>query len=132
MHQDMQTFLELTDIETVNALTLELEYQVHGHCLATVCINDSWYVEPYHQSSTLKVNLFDPISLKVNIVDFREGDSGIEIRKFSVNGLEILPKYQHLATRPTNYIDFYGEWSLEIPSPFYVWYHQISGQGWIA
>ncbi len=130
MHQDIQTFSDLTAIETVGALTVDLEYRIHGHCIATVCVNDQWYIELGR--GQIKVNLFDPISLKINLLDFKEGSSGIEIVNFSVNGLEILPKYQHLASRPTNYIDFYGEWSLVIPAPFYLWYHQITGQGWIA
>lgn len=130
MRQDIQNFSDLTAIETVHALTIELRYRVHGHCLATVCINDAWYVES--GQATIKANLFDPISLTVDLIDFREGDSGIEIEYFGINGLEILPKYQHLASKPTNYIDFYGQWRLDVPAPFYVWYHQITGQGWIA
>jgi hypothetical protein len=50
----------------------------------------------------------------------------------AINGLEVLPKYQHLATRPTNYIDRLGLWRMEIATPFYIWYHEITGQGWIA
>lgn len=129
MHQDIKTFSNLTDIETVHALELKLEFKRHGNCSATICINDNWYVD---EPGVIHVNLFDPISLRVNMLQFEEGSSGIEIVNFSVNGLEVLPKYQHLATHPTNYIDFFGEWSLEIPAPFYVWFHQISGQGFIA
>ena len=38
-----------------------------------------------------------------------------------VDGIEILPRYQHLAQDNT----------LTINEPFYAWYHQISGQGWL-
>lgn len=39
----------------------------------------------------------------------------------TVDGIEILPKYQHLAV----------DGKLTISKPFYQWYHQVSGQGWL-
>jgi hypothetical protein len=39
----------------------------------------------------------------------------------TVNGIEVLPKYRYLAQ----------DGVLTIPSPFYSWYHEISGQGWL-
>jgi hypothetical protein len=39
----------------------------------------------------------------------------------TVDGEEILPKYQYLAV---------NGW-LTIPEPFYRWYHRVSGQGWL-
>ena len=39
----------------------------------------------------------------------------------TVNGLEVLPKYSHLAQNDI----------LRIPAPFYTWYHEVSGQGWL-
>ena len=129
MHQDTQTFSDITDIETVHALQVELEYKIHGNCIAYVMLNDYRIVHP---EATIGVNLFDPITLRVNLLEFEEGSSGVEITKFTVNGLEVLPKYRHYANKDTTYIDFYDDWVFEIPYPFYEWYHDISGQGWIA
>ena len=39
----------------------------------------------------------------------------------TIDGIEILPKYQYLAV----------DGKLTIPEPFYRWYHQVSGQGWL-
>ena len=39
----------------------------------------------------------------------------------TVDGEEILPKYQYLAV----------DGKLTIPEPFYRWYHRVSGQGWL-
>lgn len=39
----------------------------------------------------------------------------------TIDGIEILPKYLYLAENRV----------LEIPEPFYRWYHRISGQGWL-
>lgn len=125
----MKNFSDITAIETVHALTVKLDYRVHGRCVFTIGINDQWYFE---SSGFTRVNLFDSITLKVDLADFDEGTSGIEIENFSVNGLEILPKYQHLSIDKKCYIDKLGLWYLEIPAPFYPWYHQITGQGWIA
>lgn len=38
-----------------------------------------------------------------------------------VDGVEILPRYDYLAVNGV----------LTIPAPFYQWYHQVSGQGWL-
>ena len=39
----------------------------------------------------------------------------------TVDGIEVLPKYQHLAV----------DNKLTIAMPFYQWYHHASGQGWL-
>jgi hypothetical protein len=39
----------------------------------------------------------------------------------TVDGVEILPKYQYLAVNGR----------LTISEPFYRWYHRVSGQGWL-
>lgn len=130
MHLDMKNFSDIADIETVHALCIEFEFKRHGHVIPYICLNDSWHISV--GKGTIPVNLFDPITLRINLLEFSEGSSGLEIVNFSINGLEILPRYQHLANKSTNYIDFYDEYVLEIPSPFYTWYHGISGQGWIA
>jgi hypothetical protein len=129
MLQDTQNFSDITAIETVHALTIEFEFKRHGHCIPHIQLNE-WGIE--QDTGTISVNLFDPITLRINLVEFNEGTSGLEIVKFNINGLEVLPKYRHLANKDTTYIDTYEEYCLQIPSPFYVWYHEISGQGWIA
>ena len=39
----------------------------------------------------------------------------------TINGLEVLPKFSYLA----------HDGLLTIPAPFYSWYHEHSGQGWL-
>jgi hypothetical protein len=39
----------------------------------------------------------------------------------TVDGIEVLPQYHHLANNGT----------LTIAEPFYNWYHRVSGQGWL-
>lgn len=38
-----------------------------------------------------------------------------------IDGVEVLPKYNHLAVNGV----------LEIREPFYCWLHRVSGQGWL-
>jgi len=39
----------------------------------------------------------------------------------TVDGIEVLPRYQHLTSGST----------LQISEPFYQWYHRASEQGWL-
>ncbi len=129
MHQDIKNFSDLTGIDTQRKLVVDLCLQKHGYTKSLVKLN-GFVVNV--DKITFEIDLFDPINLEIELFEFTEGSSGIEIQALTVNGLEVMPKFQHLASSPTNYIDKLGKWYLEIPAPFYVWYHQISGQGWIA
>ena len=39
----------------------------------------------------------------------------------TIDGIEVLPKYHYLVENN----------QLTISEPFYCWYHQVSGQGWL-
>ena len=65
-------------------------------------------VHPTGMGEVLYLNLMDEIKLNINTVA-------------TINDYEILPKYQYLAQ----------DGILTIPSPFYSWYHEHSGQGWL-
>jgi hypothetical protein len=39
----------------------------------------------------------------------------------TVDGIDILPRYRHMAVAGV----------LQISQPFYCWYHTVSGQGWL-
>jgi hypothetical protein len=80
------------------------------------------------QTFELAVPLTDPIDLSVQI--YRHHPDAV-VLSLTIDDYEILPKYQHLATPPTDYVDFNGTWTFKIPS-FYPWHHSITGQGWIA
>jgi hypothetical protein len=129
MHQTMNNFSDITAIDTAGQLSIGLQLQFHGNTESLITLNGHVVG---NNSFNLEIDLFDPIKLSIDLLSFDEGTSGIEIQSLIVNGLEVLPKYQHLASKPTNYIDQLGIWTFKIPPPFYVWYHLTSGQGWIA
>jgi hypothetical protein len=129
MRPIIQNFSQLTAIKTEQALEVELVIRRHGRSVDQIMINHQRILREH---AIVLVDLFSPVRLEIELFDFDEGVSGIEIQKFSINKHEVLPQYQHLASRPTNYIDTIGKWTLEIPAPFYAWYHKTTGQGWIA
>jgi hypothetical protein len=109
-----------------------LELRAEGACPLRVSING----ELEYFGTLVGSNLFmkhlpltEPISIHM-AVD-RQHPQAVEIVKLTIDGYEILPLYLSQATPPTNYLDFTGIWTLEIPN-FYPWYHAITGQGWIA
>lgn len=129
MPHTTQNFSDITDIKSDGQLTVELRLRTHGHTVGIVKLNDC-LIEENH--TIRQFDLFAPLLLTIDLLEFTEGSSGIEVELFAVNNFEILPRYKHLASSPTNYIDTLGKWYLEIPKTFYTWYHEVSGQGWIA
>ena len=128
MHQDTKTFSNITAINTAHTLKVNLKLTRHGRTVSRVKLNN---FEIYVDEVSFEFDLFDPVQLEIDLQDFDEGTSGIEV-ELAVNRLEVLPKYQHLSSSKKCYIDTKGIWSLTIPANFYTWYHEISGQGWTA
>jgi hypothetical protein len=128
MCPNTKTFSDITAIDTKNRLFVQLHLVRHGYThsrctLNQVPINGDWF--------NFHVDLFDPICVEIDLLDFRPGSSGIEVGLI-INQYEILPKYRHLATSSSNYIDKLGKWQFKVPKNFYLWHHNISGQGFIA
>jgi len=129
MPQDIQTFSDALAINTRGQLNLELRIQFHGRTEQEIHLNSVPIVAPF---TLAQFDLLEPIELKVELTDFDEGTSAVEIEYFGINGLEVLPRYHHLASSGGSYIDKLGTWRFQIAPRFYPWYHAISGQGWIA
>lgn len=121
----MKNFSELLD--TNSELSVSIDLRIHGRVEYHASLNKCVFADKI----TTQLRLKTDINFVIQLQDFNEGTSGIEVVEFSINGLEILPRYQHLATPPTNYIDKIGIWRIAIPAPFYSWYHNVTGQGWL-
>lgn len=88
------------------------------------------------------VGLTEPIKIEVEMKD-KKYDQNLEtaliIDELTIDGMEIIPNYVHLATYHnerglelfTNYLGFNGSWVLDINEPFYQWRHRVTGQGWL-
>ena len=127
MHQDSQTFSDVMAIDPAKQLKVHLILATHSEIDYTVTIND-------HQITDLEsvtwLNLFEDIDLKI-VVNENKNNAAVEIKSLKINEKEVLPLYQHLASKSTCWIT-QGEWNYYITGPFYSWYHNASGQGWIA
>jgi hypothetical protein len=103
----MNNFSDILAIETSDQLKIKLTVIVHGNINYQMQLNGQPITNPH---TDLTVDLFDSVCLTCHVIDVNDG--AVEIKQLSINGTEI--------------------WQFEIPSPFYTWYHAISGQGWVA
>lgn len=115
----MKNFLDITAIDIANQLRVEIELIEHNNPDFAFTVNGI----PYQ--SRMYFGLLDQICFSCEI-----SNGAVEVARITINGHEVLPIYLHLATPATNWIT--SPWSFEIAEPFYPWYHQITGQGWIA
>lgn len=127
----MKNFYEATVIKPDLKLKMVLELKAIGICPCRIFIND--HLEFYGglvgtNIFTKELDLTAPITIRFEVD--RQHPQAIQISKLSIDGYEILPIYQHKANPPTDYLDFSGIWTIEIPD-FYPWYHETTGQGWI-
>ena len=127
MHQDSQNFSDVMAIDPNKQLKVHLLLATHGDIDYTLTINDQIITE---LETVTCLNLFDDIDLKI-VVNENKDNASIEIKSLKINEKEVLPLYQHLASEKNLWIR-QGEWNYYITAPFYSWYHNASGQGWIA
>lgn len=115
----MKTFLDITDINLENQLKVQIELIEHDNPDYTFKLNNI----PF--KSDMYFSLLDEFHF-----DCEVNKGIVEIKKITIDGKEIMPIYLHLADPKTNWIT--ANWTFKISGPFYPWYHEITGQGWIA
>jgi len=121
MHQDMKNFYDITAIDVCNQLKVEIKLIEHEQPEYYFTVNEHSVVN--HE--ILHFGLLDTLKFACQV---QKG--ALEIEKITINEKEILPLYLHLAQPKTSWIT--DIWRFEINKPFYPWYHEITGQGWIA
>jgi hypothetical protein len=127
----MKNFSEATAIKFNLKLVVSLLLTPVGQVPCLVKINGSTVFENTLMESTIinhEIGLEDSLDLSIQI--YRQHPDAV-LTSLTVDGIEILPKYLHLANPPTNYLDKNDIWTFKIPS-FYPWLHAITGQGWVA
>lgn len=127
----MKNFYDSTVIKPTLKLDVVITLTPVGQCPCIVLINDREIFDNILAKTTIlqhEHSLTDPLNISINVI--RQHPDAI-IVNITVDGLPVIPLYQHYAQPPTDYIDTTGEWILSIPN-FYPWYHEITGQGWIA
>lgn len=118
----MKNFLDLTDIDTADRLEVKVELALHNDPEYVFSLNG---IAVDNIITTLYFDLLDNLKFECTV-----STGAVEIVDIQVNNQTILPLYLNRAVPPTSWIA--GAWKFEINEPFYVWLHQITGQGWIA
>ena len=124
MHRDTQTFSDIMDTDTSVALEIVIELNTHGDPEFVLTVNEQQVTSALF---VMYQDLLDPIDIRC----VKSDHGTVTIEKLSVNGQEILPLYGHISSNQKHWI-VDTTWHLSIPSNFYQWYHDLSGQGWIA
>ena len=146
MLPNMKNFSDLLATERSLAITISLVPVIGSQSpQVTVTVNqDTWFDACLHKTSTLtgRTALLQPlrivITMKGKIYDVAQ-ETAVKLMSVCVDGFEFIPNWTHLAVYdnehglpgPTSYIGINGHWILDIPEPFHVWLHRVTGQGWL-
>jgi len=123
MHQDIQNFSQIMDIDTSKKLSISVKLKIHRNPNFKFYVND---IDCITNNFSLTFDLLDSINFHyVNL----GGDGAVEIENISINGHEIMPLYLNKANPPINWLENIDFWKFNVPSPFYAWYQGITGNG---
>ena len=128
MHLDTQNFSHIMDIDTTEKLLVSIELAIHRNPQFTLTVNN---IKLTDAINNLKFDLLDDVVLKYTN-NGNISDGAVEIVALCVNSHHILPLYLSYANPPTHWLENIDSWEFVIPSPFYAWYQEISGDGWVA
>jgi hypothetical protein len=129
----MKNFYEATVIKP--ALQFDIDILIspqEGHPKCKIELNDQIVFDGILLEQ-FKTRISSPIGLPLNfkITIDRKHPEAVYIDKIAIDGREVIPLYMNRAIPTTCYLDFSGAWTLNIPN-FHIWYHELTGQGWIA
>lgn len=115
----MKNFYEITAIDTRHRLRVKIELVEHHGAKYCFAVNN------LPARAVMTFDLLDELRFSCQIQS-----GAVEVAKIAINGHEVLPIYQHLASPATNWIT--TDWEFVVSAPFYPWYHRVTGQGWTA
>ena len=124
----MKNFYDSTVIKPTLTLDVVITLTPVGQCPCNVLINnESIYNNILSEVTVLQYShpLTDPLTIAINII--RQHPEAV-IVDITIDGLPVIPLYQHHAHPATDYIDTNNKWVLNIPN-FYPWYHTVIGNG---
>jgi len=145
----MKNLLDLLDIST-NEIDIDIEIVLspiidNGYPSAIVLVNDNILfndVLSVKTTLTFSIPLLSSTNISVEMLNKKYSElqeTAIIIEKLSIDKFELIPNYNHHFVyknehnngSPTNYLGVNGKWSLDIEEPFYMWKHNILGNGWL-
>jgi hypothetical protein len=111
------------DIDTADKVRLDFDIRCFGDASYQLYVNDQLV-----NSNSISIDLLDAIDICLR----KKGEGLVDISEISINDKQIMPLYLIHALPPTNRLESEDTWNYSIYPNFYVWYHHISGNGWIA
>jgi hypothetical protein len=139
----MKNYSDLLDINT--RLRLHIELEPVGTPDITVSVNDIINDYPGLSDNIILdyyIDLLEPFSVNIELRNKHyttEYETAVVIKRLSVDGIDLIPKYDYLAEYindhnknvPASYLGYNGKWTLTFDCPFYQWLHRSSKQGWL-
>ena len=120
--QNTQSFSEITAIDTSNKIKITVDIKVFDKAKYQLLINNHNVIKDF------TVDLLDPIEIIIH----KTGEGLVDIASIILNDCEVMPLYLSHSLPPTNRLTSETTWHLSIKPNFYVWYHYVKGNGWIA
>lgn len=142
----MKNFSDLLDIKTDIFLEIDLDPRFHGRApVVSVSCNHAQLFSGILDKKiclSCSVDLVDDIRLEVQMRDKiydKRMETAIGLGPVMIDGIDItdycydLVRYDNDrgVNGKTMYLEHNGVWELEIPGPFYRWWHQVTGQGFL-
>jgi len=143
----MKNFSDLPDIKDQSiSIEIALTPIMHnGIPYCNVRCNDKNLFDEYLDRPFViatNVPLIDDINIVIELAEKKyhpDKETAISIDSISVDGIGIQDHCYDLieyhndqdVDAKTMYLGFNGRWILSIPGPFYQWWHEKSGQGWL-
>jgi len=127
----MKNFYEATVIKPTLELDVQITLRPVGSVPCTVTVNGNVvYKDTLTKNIVVPVSvpLTDPVDITVQIQHTHPNAVEISV---NIDEYEILPIYQMFFDIKNCYLDNDNTWNINIPN-FYIWLHQVAGQGWIA
>ena len=147
MYPNMKNFLDLLAIETP-CVQVELHLSpvaLHQWPQCRVEVNGTTlHDDVMHQDLLLDshVPLLEPLAVAVTLhgkTYSEHQECAIVLKRFDIDGHNILDNYSQHAVYtndhgyqdPTSYLGFNGTWNFNTTKPFYHWWHEVQGRGWL-
>jgi hypothetical protein len=143
----MKNYLDLLDTD-VHLLDICLKLKAitnNGIPLISVTINDDICFRGYLDNTITvykRIALLDTLSVQITLENKNYSDTAetaVVIDSLTIDNIDMVPTcidcicYANDQNQNTQafYLGFNGVWQFKLNEPFYRWWHQQSGQGWL-
>ncbi len=108
---------------------------VNGETIYNDVIESSW-------TCCRELPLLEPVSVQITLQDKiydQHRETALIVDELEIDYWNVIPQFAHLVTYQHDhgigpsgaYLGFNGTWHWQTHRPFYQWWHDVSGQGWL-